>query len=193
MGTQHFISWGLIQQAFLPLHRNQPCLAAPSFFSALTPSVVSGVARWTGQGNTGELNSHFSGRLLRSSISPSTQLAVLGMARLRGRWQGMSRGTPQLKSSVILTALKCEKYIKITYEPAGFPLIKSRAGFWIIKSKRSIGGSELASGGDCVASDWRGRRGEGTARRCLVSEVAAPGSAGQTQAQTSSRCWEVLF
>lgn len=116
-----------------------------------------------------------------------------GDGTVRRRWQGMSRGTPQLKSSVILTALQCEKYIKITYEPAGFPLIKSGAGFWIIKSQRSIGGSELASGDDCIASDWRGGRGEGTVLRCLGSEVAAPGSAGQTQAQMSSRCWEVLF
>lgn len=66
----------------------------------------------------------------------------------------MSLGTSQPKSSVILTDLKHEKYIKIIYEPVGLPLIKSRADVCIIKSKRSIEESELASGEACITSDW---------------------------------------
>lgn len=104
MSTQHFVSWGLIQQAFLSPH----WLLLP--FSALTTPVVSRIAQWTGQGNTCELNSYFSGRLFLSLISPLTQLTVLGTqtacpAWVRGRWQGTSCGTSQLKSSVILVAL----------------------------------------------------------------------------------------
>lgn len=73
-------------------------------------------------------------RLFLSLISLSVPFTVLGMpsaclAQGRGRGQGTRGETCWLKSSVILTALKREKYIKITYKPVGFPLIKNRADF----------------------------------------------------------------
>lgn len=97
------------------------------------------------------MNCHLSGSLFLSLISPSVELPVLEMqtlclAQVRGRRQGTSHGTSQAKPAVILKGLKHEKYIKITYEPAGFSLIKGRADFWIIKSRRSTEESELASG-----------------------------------------------
>jgi len=179
MGTQHFTSWGLIQQGFLLLHWNQPCLAAPALFSIDHLSCVQDCpVHWAGEHRWAE-QSFFRQVLFLSLISPSAQLTVLGtqtacLAWVRGRWQRTSPGTSQLKSSVILAALKYEKCIKITCEPVGFPLIKSRADFQIIKSKKSIKESELASGGACIASGWWGRQGQGTLCSC-VSEVTTPG------------------
>lgn len=171
MGTKHFISWELIQWTFLSLHWNQPSLAVLSFSGINHISCV-----WdfpgdqTGEDRGAKLSSF---RQLISKLdqpcrrTPCARNADTCLAQARGRCHGISRGTSQAKHTVILEGLKHEKYIKIANEPTGFPLIKGRADFWIIKSRRIIEESELDSGDVCISSEWWGRHGQVTFCFCV--------------------------